>query len=335
METLSTSIFWLIGGGIISAFLTFFFVKIFVRYKILDFPEKYGLRRMPVPYPLGIAFVLGSMGVVLMDAKFWPLLLFSMILGILSFIDDRRNIPALLRLLVHIALVFFLFYQGFRIFFISDPFHATNFALYEFSPLVSVVITVVWVVSIQNAMNWFDGTPGLTPSVSGIGFLILGILGLFRPELFYDPSHATVTFLSFYLAGLCFGMVYFLWRKKGILGDTGSQVMGGLLAVTAIASGAKIATTVLVLILPLLDFIFVIFRRIFWEKVSPFQGDKKHLHHLLQKSIGGGKTFIILALISLIFGVFAVFFSGIVKFILIIAGVFVFFVWRIWISRFW
>lgn len=62
------------------------------------------------------------------------------------------------------------------------------------------------------------------------------------------------------------GGFYFFWTKKIILGDTGSQTLGFLLAVMAIFSGAKIATTLLVLILPILDFFMVILRRLVIEK---------------------------------------------------------------------
>lgn len=327
-EIFYLSFFWFVLGLALGTLGIWGTAKIFRRLAILDFPERYGLNRAPIPYPLGTTFVVGASLLVFLDERFWSLWIFLGVLGMVSFWDDRRHIPAILRLLIHVLLGIFLFWQGFGIFWVGDPFHATNFDLYDFSPWLSALVTVIWIVGIQNAMNWFDGTVGLTPSVSGVGFLILGLLGVFRPELFFDPSHTSVTFLSFGLAGICLGMVYLLWRGGGILGDTGSQVMGGMLAVVAIASGAKIATTILVLILPLLDFIFVIFRRIFLDKVSPLRGDRKHLHHLLQRSIGGGNTLILLTGISLLFGLAAVFLSGILKLILIISGGGIFLLWR-------
>jgi len=54
-----------------------------------------------------------------------------------------------------------------------------------------------------------------------------------------------------------------------------------MLGVLAVISGGKIATALLVLGIPLMDLIWVVFRRVFKEKRSPFVGDRKHLHFRL------------------------------------------------------
>jgi UDP-GlcNAc:undecaprenyl-phosphate GlcNAc-1-phosphate transferase len=55
-----------------------------------------------------------------------------------------------------------------------------------------------------------------------------------------------------------------------------------LLGVASILSSAKLATAILVMGVPLVDFIFTIIRRII-NKKSPFKGDREHLHHILLK----------------------------------------------------
>jgi UDP-GlcNAc:undecaprenyl-phosphate GlcNAc-1-phosphate transferase len=55
-----------------------------------------------------------------------------------------------------------------------------------------------------------------------------------------------------------------------------------LLGVASILTSAKLATAILVMAIPMIDAFFIIIRRIL-NKKSPFQGDKKHLHHILLK----------------------------------------------------
>ena len=319
-------------GAVLAVFLTDLAVQIFPRIKLLDFPERYGLKRVRLPYPGGIVFLLASFGIFFLDPKFWILAPAILVLGAVSFWDDRRQLPAWFRLLVHVGIAAGLFFAGVKIDFIGDPFHATNFELAQY-PIFSFIITVGWIVIIQNAMNWFDGLRGLAPGVSAIGFLALGILGLIRPELFFDPAHTNLTLANFYFAGVAAGGFWFFWRGKIILGDTGSQILGFLLAVMSIFSGAKIATTLLVLGLPILDAVVVVVRRAFLEKRSPFHGDQRHLHHNLAKKLGESNAVLALLGISLGLGTIAVFFQGFGKMIALIVVVIFILGLSSWIGR--
>jgi len=317
-------------GLILGALFTWGAVKCFPKWGLLDFPERYGLVRERLPYPGGLILFLLSALLLFIDTGFWLLLLPLGVLGALSFIDDRYQVSALKRLIIQFWLALFLVLMGVQINFITNPFAETNFAIGVYAPWLAMLLTVVWIVAIQNAINWFDGLPGLSVGVSGVGFLILGGLGVLRPELFFDPAHATLTLGNFYLAGLCIGAWWWYWRGKIILGDTGSQVLGFLLAVMAIWSGAKIATTLIVLSLPLLDFGWVIFRRIVFDRKSPFSGDLGHIHHLLAHKVKKGRTVsLFLVLVSFCLGLSALFlepmtklwsFIGLVGFVIILNG---------------
>ncbi len=301
---------WGILGGILSWFLTWWSVKFFPLLGLLDFPERYGLKRARKPYPGGIMIVFLSLGLISIDLHFWPLILPLMILGGISFIDDRQGVSPWVRLAVHLWLATFLWMVGVKIYYVTNPFAATNFEITQIFPHVAFFLTIFWIVMIQNAINWMDGLPGLSVGVSGIGFLTLGGLGLFKPELAFDPAHQTLTFANLYLAGICVGAFWFYWKGKIILGDTGSQILGFLLAVMAIFSGAKIATTLMVLCIPILDFFWVIFRRLILEKRSPLKGDTKHLHHNLAKHFSAENTSLFLVGTSALFGAIAIFLSG-------------------------
>lgn len=91
------------------------------------------------------------------------------------------------------------------------------------------------------------------------------------------------------------------------MGDSGSMVLGFLLAITALASGAKIATTIIVLAFPLIDFIWVILRRLY-KRQSPFKGDLLHFHHrFLMASFSTKQVVLIFILSSAMFGTLALF----------------------------
>jgi UDP-GlcNAc:undecaprenyl-phosphate GlcNAc-1-phosphate transferase len=265
------------------------------------------------------------MGFFLFEPTLWFLSLSLALLGIISFWDDRRPLPVWIRGIIHLIAAGIVFYFGIGISFVGNPF--SNGASFDLTtiPFLSLGLTVVWILLIQNAMNWFDGIKGLSVGVSGIGFLTLGIFGLVRQEVAWEAGLESFLMFSFFLAGICGGAFLLFWRGKILLGDTGSQTLGFLLAVLSIFAGTKIATTLLVLGLPILDLLFVVIRRMFKEKVSPFRGDNKHLHHNLARRIGEKKTSILLVAISGILGVISIFVVGRPKLmLLVLVGVLIF-----------
>ncbi|HEY5714095.1 MAG TPA: MraY family glycosyltransferase, partial [Candidatus Gracilibacteria bacterium] len=238
------------------------------------------------------------------------------LVGLVGFIDDREKLSIWVRMVAYLIAAFWVFAFGISIDFIGNPFAQTNIELEDYRYL-SLILTVAWIFFIQQAMNWFDGLKGLCTGVSGVGFLTLGVLGLVRPELFYDPQHMTLTLGNLYLAGLVLGGFWYYWQGRIILGDTGSQALGFLLAVMSIWSGAKIMTTLLVLSLPLIDLGLVVLRRIFMDKKAPWKGDFRHTPHNLAKKYGEARASLILILISVLFGALAILLVGMTKLVVL------------------
>lgn len=294
---------WFIGSLIFSFLGSWLCVIVFPKLRLLDFPERYGLKRNKLPYPGGILFVLASAGFLLIDEQFWFLIPLIWLLGLISFIDDRQQIPARVRFILYILLISVVIIFGVQIDVIGNPLANTNISLPRY---IAVPITIAWIMGLQQAMNWFDGLKGLSVGVSGIGFFFMGILSVIRPELFFDPAHQSLMIAAWALAGLCLGAWWWYWQGRILLGDTGSQVLGFLLGVMSIFSGAKIGTTLMILALPLLDFVIVIARRIFIDKKSPFTGDQKHIHHLLRDKYSEKMSVVILLLGSILFGISSV-----------------------------
>ena len=310
-------------GFVLGMLVTKAAVMSFSKLGLLDFPERYNLTRNKIPYPGGILFVFLLPLLLFLDLLFLPMVIGAGLLGIISFWDDRYPLSAFLRLGVHVLIATGIWGMGISIDFITNPFVENNISVIT-SSFLSWGLTVFWILLLQQALNWFDGIKGLAIGVSGVGFFVLGLLGMIKPELFYDLNNASNTIASMFFAGLCIGSFVFYKKGKILLGDSGSQVLGFLLATMALVSGAKIATTLLVLSVPCIDFGVVILRRVFIDKKSPLKGDAKHLHHNLSRRWGEQKTTLALVGISLGLGLLGLFTSGISKIIALgVAGVFV------------
>lgn len=320
--------------GILLGFIcTYFAIKVFPRLNLLDYPERYGLNRPKLPYPGGIIFCILITSFFIFTPHFWWLILPILLLGIVSFWDDKKPLPASLRLSIHLLIASFLVWKGLKIEFVSNPFiPGESFDLSSFT-IISSLLTVLWIIVIQNAMNWFDGLKGLSVGISGIGFLTLGLYGLFSSDLLWETSVTDFLSLTLYTSGICFGAFIFFLRGKIILGDSGSQVLGLLLAILSIFAGTKIGVTLLVLGFPLLDSIFVVFRRIFLEKKSPFAGDKKHLHHNLANYLGEKKATLILLGLSSLLGLIAIFAERIEKIISLGILILAILILNIWLTK--
>ncbi len=160
---------------------------------------------------------------------------------------------------------------------------------------------IVWVVLMINVINWLDGLDGLASGVSLIATVVLWLLAI-KPEV----NQISMSLLAIILAGSLAGFLPFnFYPAKIFLGDSGSQVIGFLLAAFSIISGGKLATAFLVLGVPILDVIWVIIRRLMTRK-PVYRADRFHLHHrLLRAGLSQKQAVLLLYAVSAIFGVAA------------------------------
>ena len=146
--------------------------------------------------------------------------------------------------------------------------------------LVADLFALIWITWIMNVVNWSKGVDGQMPGVMTIAFIVIGIIS-FRFFMQGDPNQLSIAVISFTTAGAALGLLVFNWHPAKILpAFSGSTILGFMLAVLAILSGGKLATALIVLLVPATDFFYTFFRRLY-NKKSPFYGDQKHLHHLL------------------------------------------------------
>jgi UDP-GlcNAc:undecaprenyl-phosphate GlcNAc-1-phosphate transferase len=141
--------------------------------------------------------------------------------------------------------------------------------------LLAVPFTIVWVVGMINTLNWLDTVDGLAGGTAAIAAAIL----LWRS---LDLGQHSVAVLPLALLAACLGFLAFNFNPARVfMGTSGSMFLGYALAMLAIFGGAKIATALMVLGLPILDTALVIVQRLVAGR-SPFQGgDNAHLAHRL------------------------------------------------------
>lgn len=321
-------IWLLLGAFLISFLMSRLVLFLFPRIGLMDRPEKYGHTRRPIPYPAGVVlyatFVLFLVVLSAWDAKTIAFVSALTLLFAVSFWDDRRGVSPLIRLFIQVCAALIMVWAGVSIIGVSNPFGTGSLLIEQWDwdivfpvfsqnvSLVSAIITVVWIVLFINTLNWLD-EPGIVGGVAGISFFIIFLLSLtlaLRTNVGADEIRNAdmIARLAIVGVGMCAAFLLFNFPPpKVLMGDSGSIVLGFILAILAIYSGSKIATTFLVLGFPVLDAVVVIGRRIIQGK-SPLKGDFGHFHHRLVR-IGFSERGMVMTiyLICLIFGMLALF----------------------------
>lgn len=257
------------------------------RVGLVDNPRAGEIQRAPTPRAGGHAIYLSFVIAVALSLLLAPRATdeFRRIAGLLLGVgllvpfavwDDFKRLGPLPQLLAQLlsATVPVLF--GVTISSISNPFAPPPFGgLIPLPAWVAVPATIIWLVLMMNSMNWLDTMDGLAGGVGAIGAVILFLVSL---SLHQD----TIALLPLALAGACLGfMPYNFNPARVFMGTTGSMFIGYALGAIAIIGGAKIASTVLVLGLPVLDAVLVILQRSFAGRHPWRGGDNAHLVHRL------------------------------------------------------
>lgn len=162
------------------------------------------------------------------------------------------------------------------------------FGVHQIPYWVGFVLTTFTMIVVLNAYNLIDGVDGLA---GGIGIIACSFFGWW----FWQAGMMAHAVLAIVLAGSLFGFMWYNFSPAKIfMGDTGSQIVGYLLAffavsfvtqstITAANTPFKQIAPVLVLsilIVPLYDTLRVFIVRVF-NGQSPFEPDRRHIHHQL------------------------------------------------------
>lgn len=138
-------------------------------------------------------------------------------------------------------------------------------------------LTVLWFVGMMNTINFLDGLNGLVAGVTAILCIILATHMIFRAE---EPQ-LSVAILPIALLGATLGFLPFNFAPARVfMGSSGSYFLGFSIAALGIIGGARMASVMLVLGLPILDVAWLIVQRQRHGRAFS-QGGRDHLHFRL------------------------------------------------------
>jgi UDP-GlcNAc:undecaprenyl-phosphate GlcNAc-1-phosphate transferase len=245
--------------------------------------------------------------------------LVTLLVGLL---DDVNDISPIFRLFMNILVALIVVASGIGIAYISNPFGGVldlSFLHFDFNLIgshriwiISDLLAVLWIVWCMNIVGWATGVDGQLPGFTAISATFIGILAL---KYSADITQWPVIILAGAVAGAYLGFLPFNFFPQSIMpGYSGKSLAGFFLAVLAILSGAKLATLIFLLSVPMLDAVFTIIKRII-KKKPIYLGDGQHFHHQLLK-LGWSRRKIAVSywLLSLILGLVSLFLNSQQKF---------------------
>lgn len=297
--------FWpLLIATLIATLVTPIVIAVYRKLGLVDDPSKMHhpkvVHKYPVPRGGGIvifaAIALTTLFFLPIDKHLIGILGGSLFLMLVGIWDDVADPSPILRLIAQIVAALFVIGSGIGIAYITNPFGGTimldqpqiNFVFAGFPHsiwIVSDILALIWIVWCMNIVNFSKGLDGQMPGYVVISSFVIALLSL---RFSSDPSQLSVTALSLIVAGAFLGFLFFNFYPQKIMAGFGASTQAGFfLSVLAMLSGAKLATAILVLAVPMIDAGFVIFDRLARKK-SPLMGDRSHLHHKLM-DLGWGK----------------------------------------------
>lgn len=216
------------------------------------------------------------------------------VLLVVGLIDDKKvHFSPYLRLSLLFLAAILAVGSGIGIAFITNPLQGfpllppeyTGPSIIHFDQTIADIFALFWIIALTQIVNWSKGVDGQMPGITAIASLTLGLLSL-KFYLQGDLQQLDIAKLAFITFGTSFAFLIFNWHPAKIIpGFSGSTILAFMLATLAILSGAKVATALLVLAIPTIDFIYTFLRRIYQGK-SPVWGDRGHLHHRLLDNLG-------------------------------------------------
>lgn len=198
------------------------------------------------------------------------LLVGGLILFAIGAVDDHRELKATPQLIAQFVAASIAVASGVVIEEIPNPFGGSI----PFQMWFAVLFTLFWLAGMINTINWLDGVDGLAP---GVAVIASGVMFVHT----YRLQQFSIALLALALIGAVLGfLIYNFYPARIFMGSAGANVLGFTLGVLSIMGGAKVATVLLVLGIPILDVAWQIYNRLRHGK-SPFTADRGHLHHRL------------------------------------------------------
>ena len=243
-----------------------------------------------IPFIVIVLFVLG------IDKQIVAILLATTILATIGVLDDRYELGSKIQLFGQIFAALLIVAAGISIDSVQSPFDTSidlrslvlPFTLANTTYSIALpadIITIIWILIMMNAINWIFGTDGLGEGISIIALITI----LFISVKFQSPVPALLAVVA--AGGILGFLPYNFPPAKIFSGTSATTFYGFLIAVLSILGGVKVSSSVIVLIIPIIDMLWVMVGRINRSQMTNIfrvfsvtsHGDDTHLHHRLLK----------------------------------------------------
>jgi len=267
-----------------------------LRYGLVDYPGGRKVHSEPISRLGGVAIFLGVAVAVGLEifgeyALGWgggffnqaggrvnlPLLFAGItIVFLVGLVDDVFDLSPGAKLVGQILAALVVTLAGLRIEFVGDPFGGGLILL----GLLSVPVTVLYLVGFANVINLIDGLDGLAAGVSAIAGMSLLLLAA-------QGNRLDAAALAAALVGACLGFLRYNFNPASIfMGDSGAMFLGftlatiSLLGVMKTTAAIALAVPLLIIGVPIFDTLSAILRRLRHNRPI-HEADRGHIHHRL------------------------------------------------------
>ncbi len=306
-------------------------------------PHPAHIHKIPVPkgggIPIFFAVTVTVMLLLKPDNHLLAIGLAGLLTVVVGLVDDIKGSNPYARLGMNFLATLIIVGSGIGIAFISNPFGGVIdlswprlgfflFGSFHQIWILADLFALLWIPSLMNAINWSSGVDGQISGVITIAAVVLGLVSL---NYSADIAQWPVATLAFATAGAFAGLtVFHFYPQKIMPGYSATSLAGLLLGVISILATAKVGALIIVLGIPLIDFLYIVLKRLISGK-SPVWGDKSHLHHKLM-AMGWGKRRIALFywLAAVVLGVAALSFEARTKLLIMIGLVILMTVFVLW-----
>ncbi|OGS22763.1 MAG: hypothetical protein A2252_10585 [Elusimicrobia bacterium RIFOXYA2_FULL_39_19] len=275
------------------------------KLNILDKPDARKVHDTPVPRIGGIVIYTAFLITVVRNLQFTNeiigITLGATIIFLLGLRDDIKPVSATARIVFQLLAAITAIYFGVRtdIFPTAMPFH----------DVFDIILTLLWFIGILNAVNFLDGIDGLVTSFGIVCSSLFFLIAL-------PTEQKYLAWMCITLASVCMGFLPYNWNKAKIfLGDSGSTLIGFLLAGFAVFgtwadnnAAVAFSTPLLILSIPIFDMIYTTISRFRNGSVKNVKEwleyvGKDHFHHrLLTLGLNVKQSVSFIVLLNLILG---------------------------------
>ena len=247
------------------------------RIGAVDQPSGRRIHLEPTPRLGGLALLAGFLAPVLL---FLPvstgsraIVLGALLIALLGAVDDVWGLSPMVKLAGQLACAALPVAAGLTIDHVTLPFLGVG----DLGP-AQYPITLLWFVALVNMINFTDGMDGLAAGVSGLGATTFAIIAA-------SLGRADPAIMAAALAGACAAFLVFNFHPaKVFMGDSGSMLLGFVIAGVAVdgvmksAAAVAVVVPLIVLAIPILDTSFVVMKRLKY-RLPVYGADRSHFHH--------------------------------------------------------